>query len=1176
VLGFKSFAERTTVEFGPGISAVVGPNGSGKSNLADALRWTLGEAGRSLRARRAEDVIFAGSSARRATGMADVTLVLENSDRLLPVDYGQVELGRRLFRSGENEYMLNRQRIRLRDLIDLLDEGNLADNAFLFIGQGMVDQALALRPEERRPLFEEAAGVRRHERRRRQAETELVEAEANLERLRDVLAELRPQARRLAAQAEQLQARRSAGHDLATALVAAARARWHELHAAAKLDQAALASAHAEADAALADLRTAEEEGQRLSRGLAERAEREAAQRALVEAQRARTVELRLSLARTRSDQQAAERERQRIADERKSLTTRSAAAEQELARPQSSVDEGLSVEVERLSAEIEQLRGGSGRAAGGSIVPASDLAALERRRASAGAQIAELRRQTADDDQQASQAEARRDEAIGALEAARQRFAGADEASQSSRSALDRAVAEESRLSRVAADAEAVLNGLRGRVASVERGLDAASHAALGRAVKARGGALAAEGMETDSALRHAVAAALGDAAQAWLTGGDTVASLPRDGGTVLLRGGSAAAGAVAEKQVALARSAGGGPLVEAIRRDPQGELTRLLSRTLWVPRLEDALRIRGQLAVGWQVVTIDGQLLTDQGVLRLAASDRFLALREERDEIGGQLPAAEQAAAQAGNELRAAAAARAMAATGVGAARSELDEARKVLSLAEEVARTTQRRLDNVLRDQALHRSRMAGLEAEAADIALRIAAAWDQRTRQPSDAEPRLEALLARRSELTARLAAQQAQERAASEAQRRAEITLAMTDERGRQLDTEQEALAGRLAQLSGDAATLQSDYDAAAERERELGQELELLVGDAGEQRRRLIVTEATAARARERLREAEGRSRAAEVAAMEALLKLETQREQLLVELAGIGQEAVAALAGPDAEDRPAETADALADDLARALDAAISRWGAETRPHDEPAPAAKLATLRRRFHDLGAGNPFAATEYAEARDRLETMETQARDLETAIGATRNLIGDLNELIASQFRATFTALEASFARRFKQLFDGGEAELALTAPDDLAATGIEITARPPGKKRQPLQMLSGGERALTAVALLLAMLEVRPVPFCVLDEVDAALDEANIARFAQALRTLADKTQFIVITHNRGTIEMADALYGVTIGPDAVSRIVSLRLPPATAADPAGNGHATADAVTATTAEVLA
>src|SRR6266567_8835284 len=226
--GFKSFAERTVVEFGPGISAVVGPNGSGKSNLADALRWSLGEQGRALRSRKSEDVIFAGSDRRSALGMADVTLVIDNADGLLPVDYGVLELGRRLYRSGENDYLLNTSRIRLRDLVDLLDAAHLADNAFLFIGQGMVDQALALRPEERRPLFEEVAGVRRHDRRRRRSEEQLAESDTNLSRVEDILAELRPQARRLAAQAEQQATRLTAGEELATALLAAAHARWHE------------------------------------------------------------------------------------------------------------------------------------------------------------------------------------------------------------------------------------------------------------------------------------------------------------------------------------------------------------------------------------------------------------------------------------------------------------------------------------------------------------------------------------------------------------------------------------------------------------------------------------------------------------------------------------------------------------------------------------------------------------------------------------------------------------------------------------------------------------------------------------------------------------------------------------------------------------------------------------
>ena len=233
------------------------------------------------------------------------------------------------------------------------------------------------------------------------------------------------------------------------------------------------------------------------------------------------------------------------------------------------------------------------------------------------------------------------------------------------------------------------------------------------------------------------------------------------------------------------------------------------------------------------------------------------------------------------------------------------------------------------------------------------------------------------------------------------------------------------------------------------------------------------------------------------------------------------------------------------------ALEAALERlapaWSVEPPPVEPPTPG-RLAVLRRRFHELGAANPFAVDEYRSVRDRLETLEAQHRDLRDAIARTRSLIADLDELIATQFRSTFAALEVAFDARFQQLFGGGFARLSLTDPTDLATTGIEITARPPGKKPQALAMLSGGERALTAVALLFAMLEVRPAPFCVLDEVDAALDEANVGRFTEALQSLAEQTQFIVITHNRGTIEVADALYGVTVGDDSVSRVISLRL----------------------------
>ncbi len=289
---------------------------------------------------------------------------------------------------------------------------------------------------------------------------------------------------------------------------------------------------------------------------------------------------------------------------------------------------------------------------------------------------------------------------------------------------------------------------------------------------------------------------------------------------------------------------------------------------------------------------------------------------------------------------------------------------------------------------------------------------------------------------------------------------------------------------------------------------------------------------------------------------MEARLGADAVRERLLSELAGLGWEGLAALTGEngdpaDAGGRNETDAEALPAALEAALDTAAAAWPGDRVGSPSPSPTAsagRLAALRRRYHDLGASNPFAAEEYAEVGQRLETLDAQRADMEVAIRATRELIAELSGLISSQFRATFAALEGAFGRRFQQLFDGGEAQLSLTDPEDLSRTGVEITARPPGKKRQPLAMLSGGERALTAVALLMAMLEVRPVPFCVLDEVDAALDEANIGRFSAALRGLAERIQFIVITHNRGTIEAADALYGVTVDDDAVSRVISLQL----------------------------
>ncbi|HEX3428657.1 MAG TPA: hypothetical protein VHS36_07610, partial [Candidatus Limnocylindrales bacterium] len=529
--------------------------------------------------------------------------------------------------------------------------------------------------------------------------------------------------------------------------------------------------------------------------------------------------------------------------------------------------------------------------------------------------------------------------------------------------------------------------------------------------------------------------------------------------------------------------------------------------------------------------------------------------------------------------------------------------DEARAVAERrrAEEAERATARELEAVIREAGWHAAQIERLtgdveRAREAVTALEGVTIWgsadgdgsDGITRHAADGravatdeaaaiatwEARAADLRTRRDRLAAEQAAVDARRREVEAGRARAEATVAMDEERIVRAEREAIALAEREERLSAERRVIGEELAAAVERERRASSDLAEVRAADSVARDRLTAAERAAAAARERLRSVDDRLRAADRSDLEARLGRDSLREQLLVELAGLGDlgrlrlEAEAGVVpvavgpglvadatgdGDRAHGEPAVDKDPIDSEpdeaaaLESALDAVSARWAEQAPAADAPTPG-RLAALRRRYHDLGAANPFAVEEHEAVRLRLETLETQQQDLRSAIEKTRALIAELNSMIAEQFRTTFAALETAFDVRFQQLFGGGFARLSLTDPDDLAATGIEIVARPPGKKAQALAMLSGGERALTAVALLFAMLEVRPVPFCVLDEVDAALDEANVGRFADALRSLADRTQFIVITHNRGTIEAADALYGVTVGDDSVSRVISLRL----------------------------
>jgi chromosome segregation protein len=635
----------------------------------------------------------------------------------------------------------------------------------------------------------------------------------------------------------------------------------------------------------------------------------------------------------------------------------------------------------------------------------------------------------------------------------------------------------------------------------------------------------------------------------------------------------------------VASAAALGGGRLSDAIRQDPLGAASRWLASALWVPDLAALLELQPELPPGWLAVVQDGTVVAGPLTVAFGRAEGVLERRAAAEGLAAALAAATEEERRTEAETTTAAAAATAARAALEAVRVAEDRAAAERGRAEEEERIAGRSREATAREVAWHTAQVTRLEAEAAAAKANVdtltAAAGQEAERSAQGAssvdaaavaawERRAAELRARRDRLAVAQAERDRERRAAEDRRARADTIATVDEERLAAADVGIGSLVEREHTLRLELDAARRGLEMARVREADARAALDLAQTADVSDRQRLTAAEAAATNARDLLRGAEARSRSTEVADLEARLGLDAIREGLLVELAALGDLGIRALAravapaagerapaldpGVVTSDGGSEEAGATEDDgvLAAALDAAAEVWSSSPPSVDAPT-AGRLASLRRRYHELGAPNPFAVTEYAEIRERLDGMESQERDLRAAIVDTRRLIDELSTMVADQFRTTFRALEGAFDARFQQLFGGGFARLSLTDPADLASTGVEIVARPPGKKAQALAMLSGGERALTAVALLFAMLEVRPVPFCVLDEVDAALDEANVGRFSDALRSLADNTQFIVITHNRGTIEMADALYGVTVGDDSVSRVISLRLDEATA-----------------------
>jgi chromosome segregation protein len=1092
----------------------------------------LGEqSNHSLRTRRADDVIFAGSEDRRPQGMAEAVLTLDNGDGWLPIEFAEVSIGRRSYRSGESEYLINGARARLRDVVELLGEGRLGANELVVVGQGTVDAALSLRPEERRQLFEEAAGVKGLQVKRNEASGRLSKALDNLSRVTDIVGELKPQVRRLALQAEHQQQHDALG-GRARALVLASHHR-REQAARAALGDARRAAAAAEA--ALDAFRAAQEEGREtLAAAEARYWEAEEAARAAgaareetravviraesrLEALEARLRELRAAIERDTNDRDEAARLLAGLDDGSTDAAIEPAVREAQAA------EEAWRMAVAALAQADQELVAAEERAAE-IRARESDRIAAAARAEEAAARLAARREQVARELTEASATlEAARDadgRAAKGLETARR-------TAQNASGALDAATRERDEAQAAADRAQPAVVALGERLRATRAELEALAEphdaaARLGVRLAAAGWAWLLDSVAAPEETWPAIEAVVGgelEGALLWADDDPTRQIGDARGTARLLATGhgggdgrSQAMRAVAgERTLAEWVGAAGAPLVFH-RTVVAGDVDRMLSGWRDLPAGWSAVTAAGDLADGRGVVVLRGRADPPGGATARAHARR----RELASAIGdleGQLAAAQAEAHETAERLRAGRDAHLRA-------HEADDEAARQVRAASEAKDAAARHLERAA-------ARLAGLETEARELEAEVPTAAAQRATSDELDSLQRAADAARQRRETAAAARDAARERWA-ETRGAAETMETRVADRRRE-----RALAeARVAQLEAALPRRLAEREAQEAERAALGEELRLArEADASAQQAHADAEAARAARRGELLELERARggagSRLGELERTAQATAIEASRRDEA--LAGIGRERELALEGlpESATEVPAAEIDPLGDDELEA----------------------ELRRVRRMLSQIGSVNPFAVEEHRELSERLTEMSTQESDLRGAIASTEELIARLDSEIAGQFDTAFRAIAERFDEFCQLLFAGGSGSLQMAdEADGDAPGGIEIVVRPPGKRLQRLAMLSGGERALTGVALLFAMLTVNPVPFCILDEVDAALDEANIGRFANALRKLSESIDFVVITHNRATIEVADTIYGVTMTDAAVSRVLSLRL----------------------------
>lgn len=1173
--GFKSFADRSALTLEPGITAVVGPNGSGKSNISDAVLWVLGERNaKNLRGQAMEDVIFAGSSARKASGLAEVDLVLDNSDGTLPVDFDEVAITRRMYRNGESEYLINGAVARRMDVLDILHDSGLGTGTHSIISQGSLDSILQSKPEDRRALIEEAAGVLKHKQRKAKSERKLANMDTHLLRARDVVGEVARQLgplERKAKKARTYQELAVQQADLALSIAVddlrqlqgewdASQKREAELAAQMEERRAVIEAAEAEVEALQERIRQETLDAGDLSRrhraaaAAVERFDsttmmlRERRRAALA---RAGELELALEANRVKAEEAAAELARandlyaeaagEREAAEKKvadldcvyrDLGSRRGTLERELS--------ALAKDVEKMQGAIEVARRKHAENTEALTHGLAHVQVIEGHAAELSLELSRVQSEA----EEAAGVAAEADGALSALvaddSAARQAVGTAVQARDAARAALDEA-----------RDTHRALTVEISTLEDVERASAASAGEARAWLVE-HGSEIAGIG----EPLSHVVQAGPGyEALVETLLGADVATLLVQDAAVVEdVAARLASAGAEGEVAFLLrddnakrpgARAAAwkapagveGAPLLAELTfpASDAAAVEALLGDVVVCPSLDDALTAHGADALALRFVTPDGSVVwpsgkvsvggavIDEGTGALARHRRLESLRSQLDAAAQAVTKAEEAHAIAEEALRHAQATSLELSQSLAALKGRAEAARAAADTAAEKLTACRRELEGVERQRAeaeavisQARPNVESFEAQIAELDGKIAAAKERTAALQEELAPlRREAHRTSDALSEAKLAAATLVER----------VTYAerVRDARARDLES--------LAASRDEAAATLAVKTVSASRLEPLLALFDELAASASAWTRSLEEQANAAQDASTGLHSSVTEARQKASAAHAAFDAVTERLSEARVQKGRLELQVEAAV-------------NHIAQDLKTPLETALALPPLEGRAEVEE----ELFRINRRIANLGTINPDAAEEYDELKVRYDYLAGQLDDLDSARKSLAKINRVIDQRMKDDFIRTYETVDESFQEIFATLFPGGRANLSLVDPDDLENTGVEVNAQPKGKRIAKMMLLSGGEKSLTALALLFAVYRTRATPFYILDEVEAALDDTNLRRLAAYINSLREETQLIMITHQRRTMEMADTLFGVSMQGDGVTKVISQKL----------------------------